>query len=156
MFAGGEEDDVARARELLDAFAARITHLGPSGSGQLGKAVNQVMISGTYATVAEGLALAESAGMPLAALIEALSGGAAGSWVLEHRAGNMVADEYPLGFRVDLHRKDLAIALEEADRLGRALAVSRLVLEQEDRLITAGHGGEDVSAVARVAKGEVP
>ena len=72
------------------------------------------MIAGTYAGVAEGIALAESAGLPMDQLVEALSGGAAGSWVLTNRAGNMVRDSYPLGFKLALHRKDLGIALDEA------------------------------------------
>jgi len=114
--------------------------------------VNQVMIAGTYATVGEGIALAQAAGLPLPELLEALSAGAAGSWVLSNRAGNMVDDSYPLGFKVSLHRKDVAIALDEARRLGVHLAVSDLVLEEEDELIVEGHGDEDVSALARIAK----
>ncbi len=152
IFVGGEEDDVERARPLLEAFGRRITHLGPSGSGQMAKAVNQVMIAGTYATVGEGIALALAAGLPLPALIDALSAGAASSWVLTNRSQNMVDDRYPLGFKAALHRKDVAIALDEARRLGLQLAVSRLVLEQEDDLIANGFGHEDVSALARLAK----
>ena len=82
VFAGGEPADVERALPLLEAFSSRITHLGPAGSGQLGKAVNQVIIAGTYAGVGEGIALAEAGGLPLPALVEALSSGAADSWVL--------------------------------------------------------------------------
>jgi 3-hydroxyisobutyrate dehydrogenase-like beta-hydroxyacid dehydrogenase len=152
IFVGGEERDVERARPLLEAFGKRITHLGPSGSGQMAKAVNQVMIAGTYATVGEGIALAEAAGLPPAALLEALSAGAASSWVLANRSQNMVDDSYPLGFKAALHRKDLAIALDEARRFGLNLAVSDLVLAEEDALIAGGFGDEDVSALARVAK----
>ena len=152
IFVGGSPDHVERAQPILEAFGKRITHLGPSGSGQMAKAVNQVMIAGTYATVGEGIALAQAAGLPLPELLEALSAGAAGSWVLSNRAGNMVDDSYPLGFKVSLHRKDVAIALDEARRLGVHLAVSDLVLEEEDELIVEGHGDEDVSALARIAK----
>jgi 3-hydroxyisobutyrate dehydrogenase-like beta-hydroxyacid dehydrogenase len=152
IFVGGRPDHVERARPVLEAFGSRITHLGPSGSGQMAKAVNQVMIAGTYATVGEGIALAQAAGLPLPELLEALSAGAAGSWVLSNRANNMVEDSYPLGFKVSLHRKDVAIALDEARRLGVHLAVSDLVLEEEDELIVEGFGDEDVSALARIAK----
>ena len=152
IFCGGADEDVARARGLLEAFGSRITHLGPSGAGQTAKAVNQVMIAGTYATVGEGIALAQAAGLPLEQLVEALSAGAAASWVLENRAGNMVADSYPLGFKLALHRKDIGIALEEASRHGLALDVSAAVAAQEDDLIAEGHGDEDVSALARHAK----
>jgi 3-hydroxyisobutyrate dehydrogenase-like beta-hydroxyacid dehydrogenase len=152
IFVGGRPEHVERARPVLEAFGSRITHLGPSGSGQMAKAVNQVMIAGTYATVGEGIALAQAAGLPLPELLEALSAGAAGSWVLSNRANNMVNDSYPLGFKVSLHRKDVAIALDEARRLGVHLAVSDLVLEEEDELIVEGYGDEDVSALARIAK----
>jgi 3-hydroxyisobutyrate dehydrogenase len=152
IFVGGEPEHVEMARPVLDAFASRITHLGPSGAGQMAKAVNQVMIAGTYATVGEGIALAEAAGLPLPQLLEALGGGAAASWVLANRADNMVSDSYPLGFKVALHRKDVAIALAEAERLGVRADVSQLVLREEDELIDAGHGDEDVSALARIAR----
>ena len=152
IFVGGEPGHVERAGPILEAFGKRITHLGPSGAGQMAKAVNQVMIAGTYATVGEGIALAQAAGLPLDALLEALGAGAAASWVLSNRAGNMVADDYPLGFKVSLHRKDVAIALAEAERLGLSLDVSEKVLAEEDELIDSGHGDEDVSALARIAK----
>ena len=152
IFVGGEPDHVAVVRPVLETFGSRITHLGPAGSGQLAKAVNQVMIAGTYATVGEGIALAEAAGLPLDALVEALGQGAAASWVLENRAGNMIGNSYPLGFKVQLHRKDLGIALDEAARLGVRMPVSRLVGDEEDELIADGHGDEDVSALARLPR----
>ncbi len=152
VFAGGAEADVERARPILDAFSGRVTHLGPPGAGQVAKAVNQVMIAGTYASVGEGIALARAAGLPPEALVQALAAGAAASWVLDNRSANMIADSYPLGFKVGLHRKDLGIALDEAARHGLALAVAQLVAEQEDGLIEDGHGDEDVSALARVPR----
>jgi 3-hydroxyisobutyrate dehydrogenase-like beta-hydroxyacid dehydrogenase len=150
IFVGGSDDDVARAMPILEAFGKRITHLGPSGAGQLAKAVNQVMIAGTYASVGEGIALARAAGLPLEALVEALSAGAAQSWVLANRSGNMIQGSYPLGFKAALHRKDVAIALDEARALGLSLDVADLVLAQEDALIGDGHGDEDVSVLARM------
>jgi 3-hydroxyisobutyrate dehydrogenase len=152
IFVGGEPEHVAVARPVLETFSSRITHLGPAGSGQLAKAVNQVMIAGTYATVGEGIALAEAAGLPLDTLVEALGQGAAASWVLENRAANMIGNSYPLGFKVQLHRKDLGIALDEAARLGVRMPVSRLVGDEEDELIADGHGDEDVSALARLPR----
>ncbi len=152
IFCGGADADFARAGEILNAFGSRITHLGPSGAGQMAKAVNQVMIAGTYASVGEGIALAQAAGLPIPELLEALSAGAAASWVLTNRAGNMVDDSYPLGFKLALHRKDLGIALDEAARESLPMAVTQTVAEQEDELVAAGHGDEDVSAVARLPK----
>jgi 3-hydroxyisobutyrate dehydrogenase len=156
IFVGGEPGDVDRARPILEAIGKRITHLGPSGAGQMAKAVNQVMIAGTYATVGEGVALAQAAGLPLPELLEALEGGAAASWVLANRAQNMVEDRYPLGFKLALHRKDVAIALAEAERLGLDLQVSEQVLHEEDKLMEQGYGDEDVSALARRAKRRAP
>jgi 3-hydroxyisobutyrate dehydrogenase-like beta-hydroxyacid dehydrogenase len=152
IFCGGTDADVATVTPILEAIGSRITHLGPSGAGQVAKAVNQVMIAGTYASVGEGIALAEAAGLPLPALIEALSGGAAASWVLQNRSGNMVADSYPLGFKLALHRKDLGIALDEAARAGLPMDVAALVARQEDALMVQSHGDEDVSALARLPK----
>jgi 3-hydroxyisobutyrate dehydrogenase len=154
-FVGGEDAHVATARTALETFCRSITHLGGPGAGQAGKAVNQVLISGTYAALGEGLALGEREGLPLEALVGALAGGAAGSWILENRSGNVINGSYPLGFRMALHLKDLRIALAEADRLGLPMEVTRLVAEQAQRLVDSGHGDEDSSSLARVARGEI-
>jgi 3-hydroxyisobutyrate dehydrogenase-like beta-hydroxyacid dehydrogenase len=155
VFLGGEDAHVQAAMPALEAFSKSITHLGGPGAGQAGKAVNQVLIAGTYAALGEGLALAEREGLPLTELVGALGGGAAGSWILENRSQNVIRDEYPLGFRIALHLKDLRIALGEADRHGLPMALTRLVAEQEERLVEAGYGDEDNSALARIAKGQV-
>ena len=152
-FVGGRDDDVARARPLLDTFCRTVTHLGPPGGGQSAKAVNQVLLAGAYASLGEALVLAEREGLPLDRLVEALGGGAARSWVLENRAGNVIDDRYPLGFRLSLHLKDLRIALEQAQAAGLRLEVAELVARLEERLVERGYGGEDVSAVARVPRG---
>jgi 3-hydroxyisobutyrate dehydrogenase len=154
VFAGGSPEALEAAMPVLEAFGGRITHLGPAGAGQAAKAVNQVIIAGVYASVAEGLVFAERAGLPAPALIEALSAGAADSWVLRNRSANMVASSYPLGFRTSLHLKDLRIALREAESLGVPLDVAALVAGVEDALVTAGFGDEDVSNVARHVRGE--
>jgi 3-hydroxyisobutyrate dehydrogenase-like beta-hydroxyacid dehydrogenase len=155
VFVGGEDAHVQTALPALQVFSRSITHLGLPGAGQAGKAVNQVLIAGTYAALGEGLALAEREGLPLPELVAALNGGAARSWILENRSKNVIDNDYPLGFRVALHLKDLGIALAEADRHGLPMAVTRLVAEQEERLVAAGHGDEDNSVLARIAKGEV-
>ena len=154
-FIGGEAAHVERARPALETFCASITHLGPAGSGQAGKAANQVLISGTYASLGEALALAEREGLPLEPLVRALAGGAAGSWILQNRSENVIRGTYPLGFRTSLHLKDLKIALAEADAHGLELAVARLVAAQQERLIAAGYADEDSSALARAARGQV-
>lgn len=154
-FVGGSDTAFAIARPVLEAFCKTITHLGPTGAGQAAKAVNQIIISGTYASVGEGLAYAEQAGLPLEALVEALSGGAADSWILRNRAPKYIAHEYPAGFRTVLHRKDLGIAIAEGEAVGLQLELTRLVAAWQDALIAAGHGEEDSSALGRIGRGEI-
>jgi 3-hydroxyisobutyrate dehydrogenase len=152
IFVGGEAADLERARPVLAAMGTTITHLGPIGSGQAAKAVNQVILAGTYIGVAEGIVLAMKAGLDVEALVAALSGGAAQSWVLTNRSGRMLANDYPLGFKVALHRKDLGIALQLARETGAALPVSAMVEALEAGLIGRDHGDEDMSAVARTIR----
>ncbi len=154
-FVGGSEAAFATAKPILEAFCKTIAHLGPTGAGQAAKAVNQIIISGTYASVGEGLAYAEKAGLPMEALVEALSGGAAGSWILQNRAPKYIAHEYPAGFRTVLHRKDLGIAIAEGEAAGLELRLTRLVAAWQDALIEAGYGEEDSSALGRIGRGDV-
>lgn len=149
IMVGGEADAVARARPVLEAMGKTITHVGPSGAGQITKAINQVIVAGTYWAVAEGMALGIKAGLDMDKVVQAVGSGAAGSWGLTNRSGNMITNTYPLGFRVRLHRKDLAIALEAARELGAALPIAAYVEQIENGLIAQGYGDEDVSAIAR-------
>ena len=154
-FVGGSDAAFAIAEPVLQAFCKTITHLGPTGAGQAAKAVNQIIISGTYASVGEGLAYAERAGLPLEALVEALAGGAADSWILRNRSPKYIAHEYPAGFRTVLHRKDLGIAIAEGEAVGLELRLTRLIAAWQDALIAAGHGEEDSSALGRIGRGDV-
>jgi len=153
VFLGGSDEAVALAMPVVQAFGARITHLGPAGSGQAAKAVNQVVLAGVYAGVAEGVVLAERFGLPSDALLAALGAGAADSWVLRNRAANMVNSSYPLGFRTSLHLKDVRIALREAAAMDLTLDVAELVAGIENQLVEAGFGDEDVSNLARHPRG---
>src|ERR671923_630977 len=152
IFVGGDERDVEHARPVLDALVRTITHVGPIGAGQAVKAVNQVILAGAYLAVAEGIVLAMKAGLDVEQVVGALSGGAAQSWVLTNRSGRMLANDYPLGFKVSLHRKDLNIALELARDTGTVLPISALCDQIEAGLIGRGHGDDDVSAVARTIR----
>ena len=152
IMCGGSAEDFHRALPVLQVLGQRIVHVGPAGSGQIAKAVNQVVIAGTYQALAEGLSLAAGLGADATRVLEAISGGAARSWVLENRAGNMLRDDYPAGFKVRLHRKDLGIALNEGRAAGVPLALSELVAAREDRLIANGLGDLDVSALARCVR----
>jgi 3-hydroxyisobutyrate dehydrogenase-like beta-hydroxyacid dehydrogenase len=149
VLVGGAAADLERARPVLEVLGGRITHLGPVGAGQEAKAVNQVLVAGSYLAVAEAMALGRRLGLPMDRVRQALASGAAGSWALEHRSGAMLEGGFPLGFRLSLHRKDLGIALAEAAAAGLELPLSEQVAAIEDALIAAGHGDEDVAALAR-------
>ena len=149
VLVGGEAADLERARPVLAAVGSRITHLGPVGAGQQAKAVNQVLVAGSYAAVAEAMVLGQRLGLPMEQVCDALAAGAAGSWALTNRAPQMLRGEFPLGFRLALHRKDLRIALAAAEQAGVTLPLSELVAAIEDELLQAGHGDDDVSALAR-------
>ena len=153
IFVGGEAADLERARPVLQSLGTTITHVGPIGAGQAVKAVNQVILAGTYLGVAEGIVLALKAGLDVDQVVAALSGGAAQSWVLANRSGRMKDNDYPLGFKVALHRKDLGIALGMARELGASLPVSALAEAIEAGLIGQGHADDDMSAVARAIRG---
>jgi 3-hydroxyisobutyrate dehydrogenase len=152
IFCGGDDAAVERARPILAAMGRTITHVGPSGAGQAVKAVNQVILAGTYLGVAEGIVLAMKAGLDVDQVVDALGGGAAQSWVLANRSGRMLANDYPLGFKVALHRKDLGIALDLAHEKGAELPVTDLAADLETELIAAGHGEDDMSALARIIR----
>jgi 3-hydroxyisobutyrate dehydrogenase len=152
IMVGGEAADVERARPVLGAMGRTVTHIGALGSGQVAKAVNQVVLCGTYLGVAEGVVLALKAGLDPGVVVGALSGGAAGSWVMQNRSKNMIEDRYPLGFKLALHRKDLAIALELSRQAGATLPVAALAATLEDGLIAAGFGDDDNSALARAVR----
>ena len=152
IMVGGDAADVAKAMPVLSAMGKSITHVGLGGAGQMTKAINQVIISGVYLAVAEGMTLGLKAELDMEKVVQALSGGAAGSWVLNFRSANMIKNEYPLGFRVRLHRKDLAIAMEAARELGAFLPTTALVEQIENGLIAQGYGDEDMSAMARLIR----
>ena len=127
VMAGGEERDFERVRPVLAAYAKTAKRLGPAGSGQLAKLVNQICIAGLVEALAEGLHFARAAGLDPRAVVEVISQGAARSWQMEHRHETMLAGHYDHGFAVKWMRKDLALALDEARRIGAQLPVTALV-----------------------------
>ena len=149
IMVGGDDADFEKALPILNAMGKTVTHVGPIGAGQITKAINQIIISGTYLSVAEGLTLGMKAGLEMGKVIQAISGGAASSWVLHNRGINVVNNSYPLGFRVRLHHKDLRIALDTARELGATLPATALVAQIENGLIARVFGDDDVSAIGR-------
>jgi 3-hydroxyisobutyrate dehydrogenase len=149
IMVGGAAAQVARAMPVLEAIGSTITHVGPIGAGQTTKAINQIIVAGTYWSVAEGMSLGIKAGLDMDKVVQAVGNGAAGSWGLTNRSGNMIDNHYPLGFRLRLHQKDLKIALETARELGLPMPMAAYVEQVENGLIAKGYGDEDVSAIAR-------
>ena len=127
VMVGGDEEVFSRAAPVIDCYAKAITRIGPAGSGQLAKMVNQICIAGVVQGLSEGLHFAQRAGLDPAVVIESISKGAAQSWQMENRWQTMVNDEFEFGFAVDWMRKDLGIALDEAQRNGAQLELTELV-----------------------------
>ena len=152
IMVGGDTDAFEKALPILKIMGKTVTHVGPIGAGQITKAINQIMIAGTYLSVAEGLTLGMKAGLDMEKVISAISGGAASSWVLHNRGINVVKNDYPLGFRVKLHHKDLGIALQTARELEVTLPATALVEQIENGLIASGHADDDVSAIGRAIR----
>lgn len=149
---GGAAPDFEQARPLFETMGARCLHLGPTGAGQATKAVNQVMCAGINQAVTEGLAFAEALGLPLDQVIEVVGSGAAGSWFVNHRGKTMVRGEFPPGFKLALHHKDLLIVQRMARALGGSLPVTEATIEPYEELMRQGFGGEDISALYRLNK----
>jgi 3-hydroxyisobutyrate dehydrogenase-like beta-hydroxyacid dehydrogenase len=124
---GGSEQDFAQVESSITSFAKAVQLMGPVGSGQLCKMVNQICIAGLVQGLAEGLNFAENAGLDAHQVIDVISKGAAQSWQMENRHKTMLAAEYEHGFAVQWMRKDLAFALQEAENNGSLLPVTRLV-----------------------------
>ena len=149
VLVGGARELLERVQSILEVIGGSIHHFGDVGRGQQVKAVNQVLVAGSYAAVAEAMALGQRLDLPMPQVIDALKNGAAGSWALDHRSAAMLEGSYPLGFRLSLHRKDLGIALKAAKAVRLDLPVTTLVEQLELDLIQNGHGNEDVSALHR-------
>ena len=150
IMCGGDEKAFERAQPLLRALGRTLVHMGPSGAGQATKATNQILCAGAIQVAAEAMAFARSEGLPLDRVIDVLGQGAGSSWYFVHRAPFMARGEYPAGFRVRLHEKDLHICRAMAARHGAVLPLVEATLADYARLIAAGHGEEDISTIFRL------
>jgi len=147
FFVGGEPAALERARPVFQALGKRITHLGPSGSGQLGKAVNQILVGVNLMAVSEALAFAKKAGLPLAALHEALTAGAANSWALEVLGKKMIDRDFKPAFAVKHQQKDLAIVLKTAREKKQPLPGVALVHQLLAAIEAEGRGDDGTQAL---------
>jgi len=149
VMCGGEAGPYARAEPVIGAYARACRLMGPAGSGQLTKMVNQICIVGLLQGLSEGLAFAGRAGLDGEAVLDVISKGAAGSWQMENRGKTMLADAFDFGFAVDWMRKDLGICLDEANRNGAALPVTALVDQFYKDVQAMGGGRWDTSSLIR-------
>jgi 3-hydroxyisobutyrate dehydrogenase-like beta-hydroxyacid dehydrogenase len=127
VMVGGDPTAFDKAKPVIDVYARSCVLMGPLGSGQLTKMVNQICIGGLLQALAEGMNFAKKAGLDTARVVEVISKGAAQSWQMENRANTMVEGKFEFGFAVDWMRKDLGICLAEAQRNGARLPVTALV-----------------------------
>lgn len=149
IMCGGEEDVFARAEPVMQAYGKSIRLLGPVGAGQLTKMVNQICIAGIVQGLAEALDFAVKAGLDGEQVIDAISGGAAGSWQMVNRHKTMLAGDYDHGFAIDWMRKDLGIALDEARQNGARLPVTALVDQFYGEVQDMGGARWDTSALLK-------
>ncbi|WP_037304989.1 2-hydroxy-3-oxopropionate reductase [Amycolatopsis orientalis] len=152
IMVGGEDDDFAAALPILEAVGKTIVHVGPHGAGQVVKAANQLVVGGTYGLIAEAIVLLEASGVDAGVGLDVLAGGLAGSRILELKRKSMVAREFAPGFRIDLHHKDMGIALAAARQADVALPITGLVAQLIAAGRAMGHGSLDHSALLKVVE----
>lgn len=149
IMVGGDTEAFARVHPYLQAYGTTITHLGPAGAGQTAKLVNQILVVLNALGISEALLLAEAAGIDLETVLGAVSGGAAGSWMLSNRGSQMIARDWRPGFTIDLQLKDLRLVLDAADELGVPTLGTSLVFELYRSLQARGLGGDGNHALVK-------
>ena len=147
VMVGGEQGVYDRAEPLMACYSKKSLLLGPAGSGQLTKAVNQICIAGLVQALSEGLSFAGRAGLDAKQVVDVISNGAAQSWQMDNRAETMIEGRFDFGFAVDWMRKDLDIALAEAERNGAELPVTEIVNRFYADLQAKGGGRRDTSSL---------
>ncbi len=149
IMVGGEAEDVKRAMPLFEAMGKAITHVGPLGSGQKVKLVNQILVVVNALAVSEALVFAQAADLDLEKTLEAVVPGAAGSWMLANRGPQVVKRDWRPGFTIDLQQKDLCLVLEAADQLGSPVLGTSLVFNLYRTLQKEGLGAEGNHALVK-------
>ncbi len=153
MMVGGDPAILERARDSLNAIAANIVLMGPVGSGQATKAVNQIMAAGINQAVTDALSFGQAMGLDMDKVINVVGSGAAANWFLSHRGSNMCNGIFEPGFKLNLHHKDLSICAAMAKSSGQpALSVVETTLKHYEQLMQDGYGEEDISALYRLKR----
>jgi 2-hydroxy-3-oxopropionate reductase len=149
IMVGGEADDFERAKPIFEALGKTIVHVGATGAGQTVKACNQIVVALTFEAVSEALVLGSKAGVDPHKIVQVLSGGLAGNKVLELRGESMIAHNFQPGFRINLHRKDLGIALDAGKSYNVALPATAQVNQMFTAMVASGFGDLDHSALLK-------
>ncbi|MFC9692115.1 2-hydroxy-3-oxopropionate reductase [Kribbella sp. NPDC056951] len=149
IMVGGSAEDFETARPIFEALGRTIVHVGPHGSGQTVKAANQLMVAGIISLVSEAIVLLEASGVDSTRGLEVLAGGLAGNRILDLKSTTMLAREFTPGFRIDLHHKDMGIALASARAAGVSLPVTGVVAQLVAAARSQGHGSLDHSALLK-------
>ncbi len=153
MMIGGDESILNRARTTLSAIAATIVYMGPTGSGQATKAVNQHMAAGINQAVTDALAFGVSLGLDMDKVVDVISSGACSNWFLQHRGKTMLAGSYNPGFKLSLHHKDLEIVKSMSESAtGTTMSMVETTLIHYQQLMDEGYGDEDISALFRLKR----
>lgn len=147
VMVGGDEASFEAARPVIDAYARMVGLMGPAGSGQLAKMMNQICIAGLVQGLSEAVAFGRKSGLDVAKVVEVISKGAAGSWQMENRHKTMIEGRYDFGFAVEWMRKDLGICLDEAKRAGVSLPVTALVDQFYAEVVQMGGRRWDTSSL---------
>ncbi|MEU8251606.1 2-hydroxy-3-oxopropionate reductase [Nonomuraea sp. NPDC048916] len=150
IMVGGAAEDFEAARPVLGVLGTTVVHVGPPGAGQTVKAANQLVVGGIYGLVAEAIVLLEASGVDPAAGLDVLAGGLAGSRILDLKRHSMIRREFAPGFRVDLHHKDMGIAIAAAREAGVSLPLTGQVAQLVAAARAQGHGSLDHSALLKV------
>ncbi|MBL8096774.1 MAG: NAD(P)-dependent oxidoreductase [Anaerolineales bacterium] len=152
IMVGGAAEHVERARPYFEAMGKTITHVGSPGDGQMVKLVNQILVVGNALAMSEALEFARAGGLDLQKTLAAVSGGAAGSWMLSNRGPQILADDWRPGFTIDLQQKDVRLCLREGDALGVPLLATSLVFNLYRVLQADGLGHEGNHALIKALR----
>ena len=152
IMCGGSKDAFQKANQVMSCYGKKITLMGPSGSGQLTKMVNQICIAALLQGLSEAINFGQKAGLDMNSALDVIAGGAAQSWQMENRGNTMLDDEFDFGFAVDWMRKDLRICIDEAEGNGAELPITSLVAQFYARLSNQGYGRNDTSSLIRLLR----
>jgi 2-hydroxy-3-oxopropionate reductase len=152
IMVGGDETVLETHRGIFEAMGGTITHCGPSGAGQVTKACNQIVVANTMEAVSEALVFAEKAGADVEAVVEAISGGAAGCWALDNRAPSMIRGDFEPGFFASYQYKDLRIATGAGEEFGAPMPITQVTHDMYKAMEENGMGRDDNSGVMQVVE----